>query len=105
MTQDMSNKMNIEENIFPHWGKNIPTLGKKYSSTSEAAKPSAQPGKKTGLRLTPDDITARRQRDYGSCPTRLRLVITLFLMLVVGVNVSWGQTDYSGTYYIASEVD
>ena len=56
-----------------------------------------------GLRLTSDDITARRQRDYGSCPTRLRLVMMLLLMMVVGVCKMWGQTpDYSGTYYIAS---
>lgn len=31
-----------------------------------------------------------------------RLVVSLLLMLVVGVNNVWGQTDYSGTYYIAS---
>ena len=31
-----------------------------------------------------------------------RLVVSLLLLLVVGVNNAWGQTDYSGTYYIAS---
>ena len=31
-----------------------------------------------------------------------RLVVLLLLMMVVGVNGSWAQTDYSGTYYIGS---
>ena len=34
-------------NSFPRWEQNIPTLGTKYSSTSEAAKPSAHVGNKT----------------------------------------------------------
>ncbi len=34
----------------------------------------------------------------------LRLVVTLFLMMVVGVNTVWGQTvDYSGTWYINNQ--
>ena len=41
MTQDMINKIMIEENIFPRWEHNIPTLGTKYSHA----------GNKTGLRL------------------------------------------------------
>ena len=32
----------------------------------------------------------------------LRYIAILLLMMVVGVNCVWGQTDYSGTYYIAS---
>lgn len=56
------------------------------------------------LRLVAHEITARRSRDYGSCPTTLRLVVILFLMMVLGVNEMWGQ-DYSGIWYIASEVD
>ena len=35
--------------------------------------------------------------------TGLRLAISLILMLLLGVNTAWGQTDYSGTYYIASK--
>ena len=50
-----------------------------------------------------DEITARRQRDYVSPSTRLRLVIMMLLMMVVGVNTAWGQTDYSGVYYIAND--
>jgi len=55
----------------------------------------------SGLRLALDDITARRQRDYGSCATTLRLVVILLLMMVVGVNGVKAQ----GIYYIASEYD
>ena len=55
------------------------------------------------LRLTPDEVTARRSRGYGSSVTRLRLVISLLLFLVLGSGNVWGQTpDYSGTYYIKS---
>ena len=41
MTQDMDNKIMIEENIFPRWEHNIPTLGTKHSHA----------GNKTTLRL------------------------------------------------------
>lgn len=97
MTQDMNSKMIIEHNIFPHWGKNIPTLGKKYSHA----------GEKTGLRLAPDDITSRRLRDYVSSPTRLRLVVSMLLMLCLGVSEAWGQqmTDFEGAWYIACNGD
>ena len=59
--------------LFPHWGKNIPTLGTKHS----------QPGNKTGLRFA----------------------ISLLLMFVLGINTAWGQTDYSGVWYIANETN
>lgn len=54
-----------------------------------------------------NEITARASRDYGSPSTRLRLVLTLLLMMVLGVNTAWAQseepaTDYSGTYFIAN---
>ena len=44
-----------------------------------------------------NEITARASRDNGSCPTRLRLVITLLLVLVLGVSEAWAQTTYQ--YY------
>lgn len=53
-------------------------------------------------RLVSDEITARASRDYGSCLTRLRLVVSLLLILTLGTITAWGQTDYSGTYYIGS---
>ena len=36
--------------------------------------------------------TSRPSRDYGSCQMRLRLVISLLLLLMVGVSGVWGQT-------------
>lgn len=45
--------------------------------------------------------TARAQRDYGSWATRLRLVISMLLMMVLGVS-GVKADDISGYYYIAS---
>ena len=60
-----------------------------------------------GKNLCVDEITARAQRDYGSCSTRLRLVVMMLLMLVLGINSALGQdtpigTDYSGYRLIAN---
>lgn len=67
-------------------------------------RPSGSKRAKIGHRLTFDDITARRSRDYGSSPTRLRLAVTLLLMLVMGVSTAWGEGYYaihqSGTGYL-----
>ena len=52
-------------------------------------------------RLAANEITARPSRDYGSSLTRLRLVVSLLLMLTLGSSSVWGQ-DYSGTYYIGN---
>ena len=48
-------------------------------------------GKRAKLerRLTPHEITAHSPRHYGSYLTTLRLVVTLLLMMVVGVNIFW----------------
>ena len=56
-------------------------------------------------RLASDEITARPSRDYVSSLTRLRLVVSMLLFLVLGNGGVWGQEtpDYSGTYYIRSE--
>ena len=98
------------QKLFPAWEHNIPTLGTKLS----------QPGNKTGRNFVHDELTALVSRAYGSClasfmrPFRSkraklerRLVVTLLLMLMLGVNAAWGQdspigTDYSGIYYIAN---
>ena len=53
-------------------------------------------------RLAANEITARCQRDYGSSLTILRLVVSMLLMLTLGSVSVWGQTDYSGTYYIGN---
>ena len=54
-------------------------------------------------RLASDEITARPSRTYGSRVTSLRLAVSMLLLLIVGTGNVWGQTDYSGTYYIASD--
>ena len=53
-------------------------------------------------RLAANEITARPSRDYGSSLTRLRLTISLLLMLTLGSGSVWGQTGYSGVYYIGT---
>lgn len=56
-------------------------------------------------RLVPNEITSRASRDYVSCPTRLRLVVLMLLMMpAIGISTVWGQgQDYSGVYYIAND--
>ena len=56
----------------------------------------------TRLRLVFNVITSRFQRDYVSFSARFRLVVFLLLMLVLGSGSVWGQTDYSGVYYIGT---
>ena len=49
------------------------------------------------------EITAHSQRDYSSLSTRLRLTISLLLMLTLGSRNVWGQTKLTdGVYYIGS---
>ncbi len=89
LTSAQNNTRNLSNILFPHREQNIPTLGMKYS----------QAGNKMGLRLASDEITARASRDYGSCPTRLRLVVLMFLTMVLGVSYVWGQPG-AGFYRI-----
>ena len=56
-------------------------------------------------RLAANEITAHSRRDYGSLMTRLRLVVSMLLMLTVGSGNVWGQTDFSGVWYIANETN
>ena len=74
------------KNLFPYWEKNIPSLGKNYS----------QPGNKTDFLRPFSSKRAELER---------RLLVSLFLLLVLGSTSVWGQTDYSGTYYIKSASD
>ena len=57
----------------------------------------------TTLRLTLDDITSRRSRYYVSSVTRLRLVVSLLLMLTLGSGSMWGQVTYQ--YYAIHNKD
>ena len=54
-------------------------------------------------RLTLDDITARRSRGYGSLAARLRLTISMLLMLTLGSGSVWGQVTYQ--YYAIHNKD
>ena len=58
-------------------------------------------------RLAANEITARRSRYYGSCPTRLRLVMSLLLMLTLGSSSVWGATinfnQPDGYYYLGND--
>ncbi|MBQ8458346.1 MAG: chitobiase/beta-hexosaminidase C-terminal domain-containing protein [Prevotella sp.] len=56
-------------------------------------------------RLASDEITARPSRDYGSLMTRLRLTISMLLLLTLGSSSVWGQDDYPGVYYIKHNAD
>ena len=64
-------------------------------------------------RLASDEITARGSRDYGSSLTRLRLVVSMLLLLTVGSGNVWGQTeitalsqitDANGNYIIKNDI-
>ena len=46
--------------------------------------------------------TPVRSAAYSSALTSALRVFVVLLLPIVGVNGAWGQTDYSGTYYIAS---
>lgn len=95
MTQDMTKDMilhTMTKKLVRNWRTRV--LSAAYSSALTGALTQRQD-------LCADELTARRSRAYGSCSTRLRLVV-LMLLMMVGVNGAWGQ-DYSGKYYIASD--
>ncbi len=85
MTQDMT-KDTILQNIAKRLVRNGRTLVRIGAQPSSLGGALAQ-----RFCLCANEITARARRDYGSCPTRLRLVVLMLLMMTVGsVNV-WGQ--------------
>lgn len=47
--------------------------------------------------------TCQNRSDKPSATSKLMSTLLLLLLMVVGVSEAWGQTDYSGTYYIASK--
>ena len=73
----------------------------------EQPRSSLEAGKRqSGVRLVVNEMASRRQRDYGSSLTRLRLVIiTLLTLMTFGATNAWAQTDFSGTYYIANDAN
>ena len=70
----------------------------------EQLRRSLEAGKRqSGVRLVGNEVTARRQRDYGSSLTRLRLVIiTLLTLMTFGATNALAQTVSDGMYYIKS---
>ena len=56
--------------LFPHWEKNIPSLGKKYSHTGNNNK-----------------VT----EGHSLCALFLRTLVTMVMMVIGGVNNVWGQ--------------
>ena len=70
--------------LFPHWEKNIPTLGKKYSHTGKNYK-----------------VT----EGHSLCALFLRTFVVMVMMVIGGVNSAWGQdiitptTDLSNPVY------
>lgn len=111
MTQDMTKDMTshaIAKQLVCNWRTTV-RLGAHSSALTSAL---------TQRRyLCTDEITARRQRDYGSCTTRLRLVIMILLMMILGVGQVWGQSpttisdlsaisnNTSGDYIITADID
>ena len=90
--------------VWLEYGWSMARVWLKYASpTTRFLRPFCSKRAELERRLVGHEITTHSWRDYGSLMTRLRLTISLLLMLTLGSGSVWGQTsDYSGTYYIAS---
>ena len=114
MTQDMTEMILTERDTYCETEQGNSLCTHKEMSPSrhtlsilmEQLRSSLGAGKeqlRSSLEYANSDITARCQRHYGSCPTRLRLVVIMLLTLMTfGVRNAWAQ-DLSGVYYIASD--
>ena len=99
MTQDMTKDMilhTMTKKLVRNWRTRV--LSAAYSSALTGALIQ-------GKNLCADEITARVQRDYGSCSMRLRLVVSLLLMMVFGVGQMWGQTKITSLSEITNPAD
>lgn len=86
MTQDMTKDMilhTMTKKLVCNWRTRV--LSAAHSSSLTGALTQRQD-------LCADEITARPSRDYGSCPTRLRLVVTMLLLFTLGSGSVWGQS-------------
>ena len=90
MTKDMI-LHTMTKKLVRNWRTRV--LSAAYSSSLTGALTQGQD-------LCADEITARASRDYGSCPTRLRLVVSMLLMITLGSVSVWGQ---EGVWYIAND--
>ena len=107
MTQDMTKDMilhTMTKKLVRNWRTRVLSAAHSSSLTGALTQ---------GRHLCADEITARPSRDYGSSVTRLRLVVTMLLLLTLGSGSVWGQTtpetesglNGDGYYYITSNGD
>lgn len=52
-------------------------------------------------RLSLGDVSVQNHTSKHNVSMMFRNIMLMVMMLTFGINVSWGQTDFSGTYYIA----
>ena len=89
--------------VWLEYGWSMARVWLKYASpTTRFLLPFSSKRAELERRLVGHEITTHSWRDYGSLMTRLRLTISMLLMLTLGSGNVWGQDDYSGTYYIKS---
>ena len=90
--------------VWLEYGWSMARVWLKYASpTTRFLRPFSSKRAELERRLVGHEITTHSWRDYGSLMTRLRLTISMLLMLTLGSGSVWGQDDYSGTYYIGSD--
>ncbi|UKK62019.1 chitobiase/beta-hexosaminidase C-terminal domain-containing protein [Prevotella communis] len=89
--------------VWLEYGWSMARVWLKYASpTTRFLRPFSSKRAELERRLVGHEITTHSWRDYGSLMTRLRLTISMLLMLTLGSGNVWGQTDYSGVYYIGT---
>ena len=94
MTQDMTKDMilhTMTKKLVCNWRTRV--LSAVHSSSLTGALTQVR-------HLCADEITARAQRNYGSFSMRLRLVVSMLLMITLGSVSVWGQ---EGVWYIAND--
>ena len=99
MSQDMSTKYRCKKQVTRLMAGSSHTLAILMSMlrvSLEAAWSMAR----VCLEYAYSEITVHSQRDYSSLSTRLRLTISLLLMLTLGSTSVWGQ---AGVWYIAND--
>ena len=87
--------------VWLEYGWSMARVWLKYASpTTRFLRPFSSKRAELERRLVGHEITAHSQRDYSSSLTRLRLVMSLLLMLTLGSGSVWGQ---EGVWYIAND--
>ena len=87
--------------VWLEYGWSMARVWLEYASpTTRFLRPFSSKRAELERRLVGHEITTHSWRDYGSLMTRLRLTISMLLMLTLGSGNVWG--DYSGVYYIGT---